>query len=172
MLSRIGNSNYTGECQVSAPSIPENWKRNEQEDVKKAIEYLYEFKEKLSKLHPVSQEVLATILRKAWCLLMPNNYPEICSNLLLQARASGCPVVTTNIGASEEFIKNEVTGLMNTKFAPHDNYSWVVEYARLVCKLATNKPLHEFISKNAPEGVKSWNEIGEEWNELLKNLVA
>lgn len=39
------------------------WERNELEDVKKAIEHLYEFKEKLSKLHPVAQSMVEHILQ-------------------------------------------------------------------------------------------------------------
>lgn len=39
------------------------WERNELEDVKKAIEYLYEFKEKLSKLHPVAMNMMEHILQ-------------------------------------------------------------------------------------------------------------
>lgn len=122
--------------------------------------------------YPVSQQVLATILRKAWCLVMPNSYPEICSNLILQAKACGCPIVTTDIGANPEFIDNEVTGLMTTNFKPHDNYSWVVEFARLTCKLAVDKKLHGFISENAPKSIKSWVEIGEEWENVLKKIVG
>lgn len=121
---------------------------------------------------PVSQPVLAGIMRKAWCLLMPNSYPEICSNLLLQARASGLPVLTSDIGANPEFIENNVTGAMTTKFKPIDNYSWIVEYARLACALYVNKEAHKKISENAPNGVKSWDEIGEEWNVLLQNVVG
>lgn len=121
---------------------------------------------------PVSQEVLAKILRKAWCLVMPNSYPEICSNLILQARACGCPIVTSDIGANPEFVQNEVSGLMTNKFKPHDLYAWVVEFARLVCKLATNGKLHTFISENTPKDVLSWEDVGEKWDELLKRLIA
>lgn len=40
-----------------------SWERDEKEDSKKAIEYLYEFKEKLSKLHPVAQSMVEHILQ-------------------------------------------------------------------------------------------------------------
>ena len=120
---------------------------------------------------PVSQEVLAHLLRKAHCLLMPNTYPEICSNLLLQAQASGCPVVTSNIGSAPEFIENRTTGLMTTKYYPHDYYSWIVEYTNLVFDLS-NKELHKTISENASRDVKDWNEIGERWENVLKMVMA
>jgi len=121
---------------------------------------------------PTSPEVLAYLMRKAWCLLMPNSYPEICSNLLLQARACGCPVVTSDIGSAPEFIKHGQTGLMTTQYKPHDQYSWIVEYVNLVMGLS-NKELHKTISDNAPIGILNWEDVGEAWNvellELTKN---
>ncbi len=120
--------------------------------------------------HPVSPEVLAHLMRKAWCLLMPNSYPEICSNLLLQAKASGCPVVTSNIGSAAEFIDNGQTGLMTTKYAPHDQASWIIEYTNLVLDLQ-NKELHKRISEQSVNGVLNWDQIGGKWNELLKKLI-
>lgn len=123
--------------------------------------------------HPVSQEVLACLLRQARCLLMPNSYPEICSNLLLQAQASGCPVVTSNIGANPEFIQNGTTGLYTTRYSPHDMYSWVVEYTNLVLDVWLNNDFFNHVSENAPKDVKTWQEIGEIWNaELAKLCVA
>lgn len=121
--------------------------------------------------HPVSQGVLAHLLRKAYCLLMPNTYPEICSNLLLQAQASGCPVVTSSIGANPEFIENRVTGLYTAKYYPHDYYSWIVEYTNTVFELG-NKELHKKISENSPRDVKSWDEIGRSWNELFEVVMG
>lgn len=48
----------------SSLNVEERWTRNEQEDVKKAIEHLYEFKEKLSKLHPVAQQVIEDLVQR------------------------------------------------------------------------------------------------------------
>lgn len=119
---------------------------------------------------PVSQEVLARLLRQAHCLLMPNTYPEICSNLLLQAQASGCPVVTSDIGSAKEFIENKVTGVYTTKYKPHDYYAWVVEYTNLVLDTYLDKNFAANISKNSPRDVKSWEQVGEAWNETIKEL--
>lgn len=120
---------------------------------------------------PVSQEVLAALLRQAHCFLMPNSYPEICSNLLLQAQASGCPVVTTDIGSAPEFVENRKTGLMTTKYKPHDAYSWIVEYTNLVLEVYGNKALHSTITENSPKGVLDWDHVGEKWNAALTALV-
>jgi glycosyltransferase involved in cell wall biosynthesis len=119
---------------------------------------------------PTSQKVMATLMRKAWALLMPNSYPEICSNLLLQARACGLPVVSSNIGANSEFIEHKETGLLTTKWNPHDIHSWTVEFARQACILQKDVELHKHIAELAPIGVPTWNEIGEKWDELVKTI--
>lgn len=123
--------------------------------------------------HPVGQETLGHLLRQARCLLMPNSYPEICSNLLLQAQACGCPVVTSDIGANPEFIEEGVTGLYTSKYKPHDMFSWIVEYTNKVLDIYLDNKLFEKINKNADKDVKNWNQIGEVWNaELAKLCVA
>ncbi len=119
---------------------------------------------------PVSPEVLGHLLRQARCFLMPNGYPEICSNLLLQAQACGCPVVTSDIGSAPEFIEQGVTGLYTTRYKPHDLFSWVVEYTNLVLDVAGSDTLFNKISTNAPRDVKSWDQIGRFWHEELTRI--
>ncbi len=121
---------------------------------------------------PMSQQSLAVVMRKAWALLMPNTYPEICSNLLLQARASGLPVVSSNIGANPEFIEHEKTGLLTTKWHPHDIHSWIVEFATQACRLQQDKELHKTISQNTVNNVPTWDSIGEKWNYELRQVIA
>ena len=60
MLQRIGNSHLVSECKVSI------YDRDEKDDIKKAIEYLYEFQEKLSNLHPIAMEVIEKILQRQY----------------------------------------------------------------------------------------------------------
>lgn len=120
---------------------------------------------------PTSQPVLATIMRKAWCLLMPNTYPEICSNLLLQARACGLPVVSSNIGSNPEFLEHGKTGLLTVQWHPHDIHSWIVEFAKQACRLQEDKALHKQLSENAPKNIMTWNQVGEGWENVLKNVL-
>lgn len=122
--------------------------------------------------HPVSQEVLGHLLRQARCLLMPNSYPEICSNLLLQAQACGCPVVTSDIGSAPEFIENGITGVYTSKYKPHDFFSWIVEYTNKVLDVVLDDNYNKKLSENAPRDVKSWEQIGEIWNEEITKLVS
>lgn len=120
---------------------------------------------------PIPPKLLAEYLRKAWCFVLPNSYPEICSNLLLQARASGCPVLTSDIGANPEFVKHMETGMMTTKFKPHDLHAWVIEFTRLGLRMLLDQSTHEKISKRTPQGVHSWEQIGEKWeHELLQTI--
>lgn len=63
MLNRLGQAPLMPYEAPKPLYSEELYKRNEQEDVKKAIEYLYEFKEKLSKLHPMATMVIEQILQ-------------------------------------------------------------------------------------------------------------
>lgn len=119
-------------------------------------------------MQPVRQEILAEIMRTSWIFLMPNTYPEICSNLLLQAKACGLPIVSSNIGANPEFIEDGITGIITEEY-PHDLWLWVKKYAEATVKLCGNDSLHKIISKNAPEGILDWNEVGERWEQCLKD---
>jgi len=64
MLGRIGNQ-VSMPCEAPRLAVSEDkWQRNEKDDLKTAIEYLYEFREKLSKLHPIAMEAIDQMLQK------------------------------------------------------------------------------------------------------------
>jgi glycosyltransferase involved in cell wall biosynthesis len=115
---------------------------------------------------PIPQYILADKLRQAWAVLMPNSYPEICSNLLLQAQACGTPVISSNIGSASEFIKHEKTGIITGGY-PHDLFWWVKKYSEATNKLLLNDELHKQIALQAPNDVQSWDQIGEKWHEAI-----
>jgi len=119
---------------------------------------------------PIPQKILADKLRESWILLMPNSYPEICSNLLLQARACGLPVVTSRIGSASEFIVQDQTGVL-TPYAPHDLSLWIKKYVESVVRLMKDEDRHRQISEEAPKGIRTWGEIGDEWNSCLQTLA-
>lgn len=67
MLGRIGNQ--ATDCAQAIPRAVQHpleslYQRNEKDDVKSAIELLYEFKKKLSELHPIAQEVIDKIIQR------------------------------------------------------------------------------------------------------------
>ena len=118
---------------------------------------------------PISQRDLADVMREAWALLMPNQYPEICSNLLLQALACGTPTVTVPIGSQPEYIIHEKNGLCTSTF-PHDQYWWFKDFALQTMRLSADEKLHEKICKNAPKNIPTWSEIGDKWLKMLRRL--
>lgn len=125
--------------------------------------------EGVSVFQPVRQDQLAELLKEAWAFLMPNHYPEICSNVLLQAQACGCPVVATNIGSANEFISTGTNGLL-THTRPHDMFWWHKDFAENVVRLMVDEDLHAKISRNSPKGVMSWEEVGSEWASLIGEI--
>lgn len=120
---------------------------------------------------PVPQQDIADVFRRAYALLMPNHYPEICSNVLLQARACGLPVIASNIGSAAEFIEHEVNGLLTTA-KPHDMWWWQKDFAALCVGLAMSPEFQERLSVAAPKGVLSWAEIGEKWSQLVSSCLV
>ena len=69
---------------------------------------------------PVAQREWARMLGRAQAMIMPTGYPEICSNNVLQALASGTPVFSTgSLGATPEWVRDGKNGKL-TKFLPND----------------------------------------------------
>lgn len=118
---------------------------------------------------PIPQKALADVFRKAWALLMPNDYPEMCSNLMLQARACGLPVVTTPVGSASEWIEDGETGLLAKRY-PHDKFLLWADYARKIMSIVADHDLHRYISENAPKGVPTWTEVSEKWYKYVTKV--
>ena len=64
MLGRINNAPLPSTCQAESCKEPKGWLRNEKEDMITAIEYLYDFKKKLSELHPTVMEAIEHMLQR------------------------------------------------------------------------------------------------------------
>jgi len=120
-------------------------------------------------LDPIPQNELANVLRKARALLMPNHYPEICSNLLLQAQACGCPVIGVPIGSADEFIEHGQTGLL-TKTTPNDMFWWWKDFCSLASGLMLNDDLCRSISKKSCRNTVDWSYVGLQWESLVSSL--
>lgn len=121
-------------------------------------------------LDPIPQRELADVMRSARALLMPNHYPEICSNLLLQAQACGCPVVTVPIGSAPEFIEHGETGLL-TKTYPHDQFWWWKDFCSLAAGLMLDDNLCAHISRKSAQNVVPWSLIGFKWEVLINSVL-
>ncbi len=64
MLRQI-NSTTDFSCCTHAPidELKDRWRRNEKEDLKLAIDYLYEFKKKMDELHPTCLDIIHKMLQ-------------------------------------------------------------------------------------------------------------
>lgn len=65
--------------------------------------------EKIINYHGLQKDVIP-FLQEASCLIHPSYYPEGMSNVLLEACASGRPVITTNRSGCREIVDDEETG--------------------------------------------------------------
>ena len=117
-------------------------------------------------MDPIPQKELADVFRSATALMMPNSYPEICSNILLQAQACGLPVISTNIGSASEFIKHGDTGMLTDR-GPADLWWWHKDFTKQCAAIYFDAELRERISRLSPLDVPSWDEIGEQWEKMI-----
>ena len=112
---------------------------------------------------PVPQAVLADRLRRAQGLLMPNFYPENCSNIMLQALACHTPVVSSNTGSAGEWINPGRNGQLTHTY-PHDLFWFFQDFLNKVKSVATNG-MWSF------EEIASWQEISLNWDAHLRKLI-
>lgn len=68
-------------------------------------------KEKIIYYHGLQNDIIP-FLRESSCLIHPSYYPEGMSNVLLEASASGRPVITTNRSGCREIVEDEQTGFI------------------------------------------------------------
>ncbi len=121
--------------------------------------------------NPVPQTELGEELGKAGLMILPTDYPEICSNIVLQALACGVPVVTTgSIGSAGEWVKHGKSGML-TSWHPVDYMVFQVDMIRQAVKVLENESLHRKLIDNAAKTkVHSWEDIGAQWKRMLEKL--
>jgi len=148
---------------------------NEKVTSKDAWRELYEAYNEVSESQvilkdPIPQVELAEEMGRAGLLVMPTEYPEICCNVILQALASGTPVVTTGkIGSQGEWVTKKNGRL--TEWLPHDYMIYVLDFVRKSCEILENEKLHrKLIQGAANTRVYSWDEIGAQWWKMLTKL--
>lgn len=125
----------------------------------------------IERLMPVPQPELAEQLGRAGLMIMPTEFPEICSNSILQALASGVPVITTGqIGSAGEWVKHKKTGFL-TEYHPHDYFVCFLEMARFAVRMYEKPKLHLKMTKNAARTkIHTWQQIGRKWDGFLRRL--
>lgn len=106
---------------------------------------------------PITQRELADVFRQAQAVLFPSHYPEICSNLVLQALACGSHVVSTKIGSVAEFAPLHYL----TRTTPADIFWWWKDFAFKLINAADDRRIETY------NGL-SWDEVGKMWESMLK----
>jgi len=120
---------------------------------------------------PVTQDVLASRLRRAALMILPSAYPETGGQAMLQSLACGTPLITTgNLGATPEWIKHGRNGML-TKYVPHDYMVHVEEMVRNAASALTDPKLYAKLVRGAIRTkIFDWNEIGRKWERMLERV--
>ena len=144
--------------------------RNEEEDGFSII-YNRVAESKVNLKDPIPQNHLAEEIGSAGLMILPTDYPEICSNVILQSLASGTPIITTGgLGSSGEWIKHGRNGML-TKWLPVDYMIYQVDLIRNAVKVLQDKGLHRKLIDGARKTkILSWKEVGEKWDRMLRKL--
>lgn len=121
---------------------------------------------------PLPQHEYADEIGKAGLMILPTDYPEICSNNILQSLASGTPVITTgNLGSAGEWIKHKQSGML-TDFHVHDYMIHTVEMVRNTVEVLENERLHKKMIKKAQKtNILTWEQVGERWENMFRRLL-
>ena len=123
--------------------------------------------EKLEKkviLHgALSEKRLYKIFSNSDIFILTSRY-ESFGLVLIEAMASGLPIVASNILAVRNVVENGKTGLL-VKTTPED-------FAKAIEKLLNNFQLREKLIKNGLEEVKkySWNKIIEKFEDVYRSV--
>lgn len=123
-------------------------------------------------LDPIPQTELAEELGRAGAMVLPSNYPEICSNAVLQSLASGTPVFTTGgLGATPEWVKHNKNGML-TQFYPHDYMVYQLEMVRNLVNVLSNPRVHRNMVMKAAQtkGIYTWKQVVKLWAKMLGRL--
>ena len=120
---------------------------------------------------PLPQADFANKIGQAGLMILPSGYPEICSNSVLQALASGTPIITTgNLGATCEWVKHRKNGML-TEYVPHDYMVHLVEMVRNTVRVLESERLHRRLIDGALRTrIYDWREIGAKWERMLERV--
>lgn len=121
---------------------------------------------------PLPQVQFARKLSHAAGLLMPTAYPEICSNVILQALSCGTPVFTTSdVGSAGEWVRHGRNGLL-TVFKPMDYMVYSVELIRRLSAYIESPELQKKLQRGAAKTkILSWDEVGKRWDRLIRRCA-
>lgn len=95
------------------------------------------------------------------------SYSEGLSNALMEAMASGCACIASEVGGNRFLIQNGVSGFL---FPPGDREALRAHIRRLYEDTAKRAALGAAARKRIEERF-SWNVVGQEWERLIEKLL-
>lgn len=107
----------------------------EQELKKKQISFV-EF------LGQKTKQDIQILMKNATCLVMPSIWYEACPMVILESKSCGVPVITTMLGAMQEMVTDEQTGLL---IKPYDQKALY----EAVKRLFDDKDFNQILGNNA-----------------------
>lgn len=130
-------------------------------------------KEGINLCEPVSQPELAKILLGAGLFTYPNTFSETSCISALEAQAAGLPVITSELGALPETVKNNETGICIPGNPESEDFlenftqtiiSFILDDKKRIefCKNAQKRMFEEF----------SWETISKEWIIEFQSLIS
>lgn len=140
--------------------------------------YVCELKEFITK-HNLTKKILLAgnvadvhdLLRASDIFVLPTStlfgHEEGCPVAVLEAMATGVPVIASNVSGSRDLVKDGVTGLL----FEHGN---IAELVRCIRKIQCNKQLAEYLSANAIAEVMQHNTLPKEaaaFHDLFTKLL-
>jgi len=122
--------------------------------------------------YPIPAREFAQELGQACGLLIPSGYPEICSNVVLQALSCGTPVFGTGgMDATSEWVRHRHNGML-TVFRPEDYMVHIIEMVRNLVEYMESPRLQAKMQKRAAKTrVWSWKAVGAKWERLIKRCA-
>lgn len=120
--------------------------------------------ERVSFLGRISHEELSAIYQSAHVFCLPSQN-EGMSNTLLEALASGLPLVATVTGGTEELVRESENGFYIEKSNPND-------IAEKLTVLAKNRELCKYFGTKSRESSlkRNWNAVAKEYRLVYENM--
>ncbi len=132
-----------------------------------AMVRVHGLKENVKMLGYVSPQKLLLLYRESDVFVLPSTYGESFGIVLLEAMASGIPVVATNIGGIKEIIKDKYSGMLVKKENKKD-------LANAITKVLSNSTLSKSLSQNARKEAEKYrlHEIAKKTESIYEDIIS
>ena len=123
----------------------------------------------IERLDPIPQHELAEELGCAGLMILPTNYPEICSNAILQSLSCGTPVITAgSIGSAPEWLRHKKNSILTT-YQARDYMVFQRQIIKGAVSVLSHRPTHLRMMKEAAKTkILSWGAVIEKWDAMVR----